>query len=155
DSFVFIVVPLGMLYAGLGFDALFGKLKIPFQVKIVIAFLCTIFLCRPLLMLHPGQLPKYRAERAYNDSVYRQIKKMIPADTRIVLNAFTPGHYDLMFYYPDLIARDFWIDEKYLKVLAKYTIRIAAFDNHIGTDNPAFLRRYPYLYIIPVELKVF
>jgi 4-amino-4-deoxy-L-arabinose transferase len=155
DTFVFIAVPFGMLYAGMGFDALLGKLKIPFQIKIVIAFICTVFLCRPLQLFHPGQQLKYSAERIYNDSVYRQVKKMIPADTRIVLNAYTPGHYDLMFYHPDLIARDFWIEEKYLQVLAKYKIRIAAFDNHIGNHNPAFLLEYPYLYIIPVELKVF
>lgn len=69
------------------------------------------------------------------------------------MNVRTPEQIDLMFYNNDITAVHFSIEEKYINELASKKIKIATFMDHAASTNPEYVNKYPYLYVIPIELK--
>lgn len=153
DSYFFIVVPIGFIYASIGIEWLCTKMRISTYASICIALLIILYASTPYTFITDAKRIDHRTARIYNDSIYKNIKSIIPPDIKIVVNAFSPGQNDIMFYHNDITAFHFWIDEKYLRIFEKYKIKIATFADHAQNHNPQCMTDYPYIFIIPVTLK--
>lgn len=64
------------------------------------------------------------------------------------MNVISPEQIDLMFYNNDITATHFAYKGKYSNEMASKITKIATFVNHKISNNPVYVLKYPYLYVI-------
>lgn len=153
ESYVFIVIPLGLMFAAIAFYRFFHFLKLNDKIVVFlslpICFLCLNFSEISFETEHNPQRPNL----IHNTHIYKSLAAILPKNIHEVNNVVSPQHIDCMFYNNDLSAWHYWINEDTIKLFEKKKIWIATFKNHEQNNNPPFILNYPYLYVIPNELK--
>jgi 4-amino-4-deoxy-L-arabinose transferase len=152
-AFVYCVLPIGFVFAGVGLEELYQRLakKWMFFIAFGLVILNT---AQPVDIWRDTFKSSSRSIKKFNTANLKKADHMIPPGIDVVLNLSKNEHVDLMFYNKrNFTAYDGTIKEEELKILADKKIRIAAFMNHGNCVLPAYVEAYPYLYIIPVALK--
>lgn len=153
QSYYYIIVPIGIVYAGMGIYYFLNTIIKNNVLLIVFSILIVFYTCNPFHFFNDTKQIHNFNSRAYNDSIYRNLHHILPDEYKIVMNVRSPEQIDLMFYNNDIAAIHFSIEEKYMNELAIKKTKIATFMDHSASTNPDYIMKYPYLYAIPVELK--
>jgi hypothetical protein len=95
----------------------------------------------------------YRPSKIHNAAIYRRLGETVPAHINIITNVNAFEHADLMFYNPRFSAYHYYFSEAEIKKFEATKTPIAAFEDHNGHVLPAYIRNYPYLFIIHEKLK--
>src|SRR5690606_9557914 len=91
--------------------------------------------------------------RAYNADIYRNLRKYIPSNMKIVGNCKQYEDINVMFYNRGITAYHYNFSEKELAIIDSKKIPIAVFKTHVGYPVPYHIESYPRTYIIDKELK--
>ena len=152
-AFVYCVLPIGFVFAGVGLEELYQRLtkKWIFFIAFGLVILNT---AHPVEIWLDPLKSSSRSSKIFNAAILKKADQLIPQGIEVVMNLSNNEHVDLMFYSKrNFTAYGGVIREEYLRVLASKKIPIAAFMNHGKYVLPAYVEAYPYLYIIPVALK--
>lgn len=92
--------------------------------------------------------------QAHNDEVYRNLKKYIPANTKVVFNMLSFNEVDVMFYNKGIEACA-WVprEDDFNKYIKAKNIPIAVFKAHKEYTIPDYIKDYPLTYIIDKEIQ--
>ncbi len=157
DTYLYIVVPLCLMFIAYALNY-FGKRISNITLKrIYFIFTISTILILDLkpneIVNHLSSKNTYRIEHTYNANIYRNLRKYLPQQYKLVMNMNSYEDVDLMFYQNDITAYSWCSSEKDFAELEKRKVPVAVFKWHGGYTLPNYVKKYPYLYIIDVELQ--
>jgi len=156
-AYVMPIVPLGNIFIAIAVCLAFSNPKV-FKyawapVSILLALL--IFNLPEVTHKHdPSNIAandgKYWSVKAHNNEVYKNLRKYIPPDVHIVLNAM--DYTDIMFYNKDIDAYFSYISPNDFDKLKKQHLHVGVFKNPTN-PMPDYVWSYDNIYVIEAELK--
>lgn len=159
DTYLFFIAPLAMIYIAVALDSLIILLSKRIKPWMSISFLVIVI---SFLSLRPIWIGNYlslknleRNDRIYNANIYRNLKKFIPDNVKVVMNMNSFEDVDVMFYNKGITAYHWTLSEEDFKDFEKRKLPIAVFETHGNYKLPEYVLKYPYLYIIKKELRNF
>lgn len=155
ESFFFFVAPIGFIYIAVAIDKVlnFERFKSLFPITAIATALMVIN-----IQFYTEYFSKDntdRNKRIANARVYKDLAKYIDADTRVVINMNSHDDKNVMFYNPSITAYHWWPSKADMQQLLSQKIKVAAFRDHDQYVLPDYVRQYPYLQIIEVDLHSF
>jgi len=155
-AYIMPIVPIGYIFMAIAaFHIISGKgfkyLYMP--VAIILAF---------LMLNLPDITNKHNPQnkdannwqdwstKSSNDKVYRQLKKELPPDVKIVMNA--KDYTDIMFYNKDIDAYYAYLSPDEFDKIKKQHLRVGIFNTPIN-PMPDYIAGYDRLYIIMPQIK--
>jgi 4-amino-4-deoxy-L-arabinose transferase-like glycosyltransferase len=155
NTYFFFVAPLCLVFSA---AAIYQFCLLIKKTYFIIPVLCGV--C--FFVLDPVQIRNYlssdnveRNNRIYNANIYRNLKKLLPPDTKLIMNMNSFEDIDVMFYNNDITANHWLLPDEDINLIKQKKLRIAVFEPH-GTYNiPQSIYSYPWLFIIPKKLKDF
>ncbi|HNR07758.1 MAG TPA: glycosyltransferase family 39 protein [Saprospiraceae bacterium] len=154
DTYVFFIVPLGLIYISLGLNYIFEKLG---KSRLVLA---ALVLATVYLSLNPSWFINYlspqnneRNIRIYNTEIYKALNRLLPPNVKTVVNMNEFEDIDVMFYNEGITAYHFTMTEQDFEELKVKQIPVGIFIPHGKYIWPKYVEDYPYLYPIDQELK--
>lgn len=93
-----------------------------------------------------------RITKANNTLVYKSIREKIPANVHYVFNLTEFAAVDMMFFNKNITAYDKYVSEEDFKIFKEKNIPVAAFADHGKYTIPGFIKDYPNLYIINIDM---
>lgn len=156
DTYLFMVVPLMFIYVAIVLDFVLSKFRFIRKVKVPILVLTIWLTLNPIAIInYLSPTNSERNDRIYNAQIYRDLKKYIPHDVKVVMNMNSFEDIDVMFFNNDLTAYHWTLSEEDFEGFAREKIPIAVFEPHGNYNLPEYVLRYPYLYIIRKQLRSF
>ncbi len=152
-SFVFIVAPLGVLFIAIFIGWVCQFITKARWLKIPVVAACLFYALDPVGIVDSFNYDKDARAAAYNTHIYKHLGEKLPANIGVVFNTPHVGGIDIMFYNKRLTAYSWLVLEDELKLFEQQRLPIAVFDKGGADTLPGYIRSYPYLYIIPEELK--
>lgn len=155
-AYFMIVVPLGYIFMAIAANEIMtlSRLSKYLYIPVVIAMAMTVFDLPEITQAHdPSYAPNGWKINAYNARMYKNVKKYIPADVKVVINTNSFNDIDVMFFNKGIDAYAWSLDEQTFKIVKDENIRIAAFRSHNGYGISPEVAAYKNLYIIPIDLK--
>jgi 4-amino-4-deoxy-L-arabinose transferase len=123
------------------------------KLRYALVFLLLFCIANPLYW--KKYLSKTNHERnasIFNNQVFKDIKKYIPEDCKVVMNMNSHEDINLMFYHNDITAYHWTLSEAEFVELEKRKIKIAVFQEHTVYVIPDYVSKYPYLTMINIPL---
>jgi hypothetical protein len=117
-----------------------------------------MFLLASYMSLQPWNWLDYfknktgRLRKIHNTAIYKNIREVLPANYKIVMNVSLYEDVELMFYQNDITAYDSCLRQEDLRKLAEKRVPVAVFKSHGDYQLPAYISSYPDLFIIEKEL---
>jgi hypothetical protein len=151
SSYVFIVAPIGFIFAAL---AVFEGLKfLKFKSWCYLLVLAILFLINnPLNSLDKHGDDPLRKQAMHNSKYYQKLEQRIPSNINIVVNMPPFNDIDVEYYNRRLIANQNPPDRAALDSLEKEKIWIAAFMDRPNYKLSTDAKAYKYLYVIKDSL---
>lgn len=154
-TYVYLVVPIIFLLIAIAIKFLIEKVnRWWFAVPLIAAAL--------FITLNPAYFLNYlspsnqeRADRIYNASVYRNLKKHLPENVHVVMNMNSFEDVDVMFYNNDITAYHWTLTESDFQQFRAQKLPIAVFEPHGNYHLSDYIINYPYLHIIKIRLRDF
>jgi 4-amino-4-deoxy-L-arabinose transferase len=158
QAYLMVVVPIGYMFMAVAIYYILDKVRIQkyafISVTIIIALV--IFDLPDITEEHDPNNNKLNnvAVQTYNTQIYKNIKKYIPADVKVVMNLGAMcDEKTLMFFNNDLNAYDYILPEFRINEIKDKGLRIAVFPFKDGSALPPYIKNYPNLYIIDKKLE--
>ena len=152
-NYFLFVAPLCLLFIAGFLSLLIRKLKKAYWVVPFLLLVLFDVLNPVKIMQHLSAANMERADKIYNTQIYKKAKEYLPGNIRIVMNLDALEDIPFMFYNSSCSAYDGVLSEADMNRLAKKKVPVAAFKNHGTYILPGYVLRYPYLYIIPLDLR--
>lgn len=158
-TYLFFVVPFMLLYVVIVYDFILSKLK---SLKwrnalyVLVVLLSVYFSFDPPFWIN--YLSKENTERnnrIYNAQQYKNLKDILPEGVNVVMNMNSFEDIDVMFYNPGITAYHWTMTAEHFEEFKTKKIPIAVFKEHGLYNIPDYVRNYPYLHIIDIDLKEF
>jgi 4-amino-4-deoxy-L-arabinose transferase-like glycosyltransferase len=153
DTHFYFVVPLCLCFSAIAIHVLCGKLRSRLQVLLSLVIIGFLALNPIGIALYLSSDNTERNNRLYNASIYRNLKKIIPPNTKVVMNMNSFEDIDVMFYNNDLTAHSWTLPESDERQLRQKRIPVAMFQPRGSFNIPEYYSGYPGLFVIPVILK--
>lgn len=147
DSYVFFLAPLCMMFLAYGLSEICRQARsrwiwaLTFLVSIYLSFVPE----RILAYMSAGHAERNR--RIATTRILRDLKRVLPADVRVVVNTNPMENLDLMFYDNELSAYPS-LSEGEVLALSRRNVGLAAFKSDGKHDLPSYVSEYPRLYVI-------
>lgn len=151
-SYVFIAVPMAVIFIGIGLQSLLKYLNYPL-LKILFIALVLLDAWKPWWSYKQRVHQPERERKIANTQIYKNLLTQLPPGYSTVVNVNQFEDVELMFYQPQLNAYQWWIDTNELAILQVKGIKLAAFRNRGGYQLPPAYERYPELYWIDETLQ--
>ena len=152
-SYFFLAVPFCILFIAVALYQIIEPYKSKKIIAVFITGLFVYYTFNPVEIFKSRADDAQRAARIYNTEVYKHLEAQLPANVNVVINVNEFEHPDVMFYNQRLTAYHWWFSEEDINRLAQQKVPVAAFEDHGGYVLPAYIKSYPYLYIIHQQLK--
>lgn len=149
-SHLYFIAPFVLMYMGYSLDFIRGKLK---RTYLIIPFLVGVGILsgKPEKIIMDQDTENVSRNNAiYNAAVFKKLKAYLPA--HVTIGGNVPDFVSAMFYNEGLTVYESFSKEQ-LEVLQKDKRAIFIFKSIGGIAPPEHLLRYPYLYIIDVDIK--
>ncbi|WP_344823355.1 ArnT family glycosyltransferase [Rurimicrobium arvi] len=92
-----------------------------------------------------------REQKIRNAALYKSLHRLLPRDINVLCNVDLIDHANVMFYNPRLSAYNFCFNEEEMKSLVRKKVGVAILPDRPGYNIPDYVRRYPYVYMVPVS----
>jgi len=157
DAYIMPIVPLGYIFMAIAVFEIINRAKLFRYLFIPVATILSFTILNlpeitnehdPANIGHNNWVD-YTTKRD-NDMVYRNLRKYLPADIKIVLNA--KDYEDVMFYNNDMDAYYSYISPEDFEKIKKQHLRVGIF-NTPKNPMPDYIWSYENIYIIQPEIK--
>lgn len=155
DTYFFFVVPLCLAFSAI---AIYHFCRLVKKRYFIIPSLIIII----FFSLNPVAIKNYlssdnveRNNRIYNADIYKNLRKNIPDNIKVVMNMNSFEDIDVMFYNNDITAYHWTLPDSDILKMKQKKIPIALFQAHGNYNIPEYFSGYPYLFIIQKSLKDF
>ena len=156
QAYLLFIIPFLFICIAFSIDFLFQIVKKAIFLKV--ALLCVLIFC----MLRPLEIKEYllankhdRMQRIHNAEIFKNLRKKLPKDIKIVMNLGATQDLECMFYNPGILAYTWSLSQENMKILASKKIRVGFFAPHAEYGISSDVQDYPYLYIIDEKLETY
>lgn len=153
QSYVYMVGPLGFIFIAYGICRYLSTNINKYAVYLII-YLVSVDLLNHVSVegyFHSADDPARIAKTA-NAPLYKTIRSKIPHDIKYIFNTSELMNIDIMFYNKGITAYDKYITEEEFNIFRKKNIPVAAFIDHGKYTIPGFMKDYPNLYLINIDM---
>lgn len=152
ESYFFVAAPFGFMVMAIGFIEGLRMLRLPATVITVAVIVPAFFVLDvPRLQAHHNPDDDLRKAKVRNAVIYKNLRKALPGDVKIVVNIPKFSDVEVMFYHPDIIAFSGCPSVDITDVWENKNLPIAAFKDHRDYPLAPHVRFYPYLTLINEE----
>jgi hypothetical protein len=115
--------------------------------------LCVYYSLNPLEIVAYRRDDADRKTKIYNTTLYKNLKKVLPANTKIVMNTNCFDHVDVMFYNDGLTAYHYCLSDDDIKSNEKQGVPFAVFKERYGYLLSDYVKQDSTMFTIPFTLK--
>jgi 4-amino-4-deoxy-L-arabinose transferase-like glycosyltransferase len=152
-NYFFIVVPLCLIFIAMALSHLMDNIPNKYLRYLLYGIVLWTVINPTRFFNYLSASNTERQARIVNTKIYQSIDRLLPKDTKVVMNACEFEDIDIMFYHNDLTAYSWCLSEDEFKILKSKKIPIAVFQDHGKYKLPDYVKTYPYLTIIPQILN--
>jgi 4-amino-4-deoxy-L-arabinose transferase len=159
ETYFMAVLPAGYILIAVVIDDIILFKPVHKYLYLPILLLSIILIFRiPEITIHHNpetadKLNRWKT-KAYNTSIYKQLKQHIPADNKVVINCFSEENIDVMFYNINITAYSWCFNENtFVKYIQQPQMKVAVFNSHNEFGIPKYVYNYPNTYIINCIIK--
>lgn len=147
-SFIFIIVPLFIMYLAAGFDRIISKLKL-YNIYFILALPLCWFMLNPLQIRKNHFLPDANHDRKKaNTIIYKALSPLLKERTHLV-NMNTNDNIELMFYNPKIISAERNMPLDSIKFHLENGKNIAMFQNNIEAEIAEAFSKFDNFILLP------
>lgn len=155
ESFLFFVAPIGFIYIAIAIDRFLSFERFKYLFPIVSIVVAIMVVNIDFYTEYFSKENQERNHRIANARIYKDLSNYIDPNTKVVINMNSHDDKDVMFYNQSVTAYHWWPSESDMKQLLEKKIKVAAFRDHDQYVLPDYVKQYPYLQIIEVNLHSF
>lgn len=151
-SYFFVVAPIGFILIAVSLKALTALFRRQKAALLVLSGICLFKALNPVEIYESRQNNVERDHLIRRTVLYKDLQKHLPRSVHLLINTPEFEHPNVMFYNQGITANHYWPSEAELAALEQDKIPVAAFADHNNYVLPDYVRRYPYLYIVNIDL---
>ena len=151
-GFILLLVPIGFIFMAIGvskFLEVIPKSKYLY-IPMLVTMMFVIFKTPQLTQDHnPANFNgNYWSVANHNTDIYKDLKKYIPANVKVIINTCSSDYIDVMFYNNDLFSYSGCPSAEDIKAIKQKGYKIAAFENHQQYILPDYITSDSSIFII-------
>ncbi len=148
-TYVFFIAPVLLLFQAYSLDFMIGKIKRAYLVVFLLVGV-GVLSCKPeKIILSQATSNEARNKEIRHAAIYKSLKQHLPDSVKVVTNV--PDCISLMFFNKGIMAYELFTEEQ-VQLLEARKVPIGIYTKGYCDSLPAYLRHYPYVFILPGSL---